>query len=150
MRRRRAGLGAIGCAGNVHFNLALTFVAKPIRRMRGMDQTLSIQLDAGSSEACAILHLSGPVTLQTFFALQSELRAQTAALVVLDLAGVPYVDSAGLGCFVNAHVSAQRRNGKLVLAGVNDKVQSLVEMTRLSQVLEVKPDWQSAAGAGAK
>jgi len=114
--------------------------------MRGMDSTLSIQLDPGSSEACAILHVTGAVTLQTFFVLQSELRAQTAALVVLDLAAVPYVDSAGLGCFVNAHVSAERRNAKFVLAGVNDKVQSLVEMTRLSQVLEIQPDWQSAAG----
>ncbi len=107
-----------------------------------MTDGLTIETDQRSGGECTLLHVTGPVTLGTLFPLQSELRAQSAGTLVLDLVGVPYVDSAGLGCFVNAHVSAQRRGGKFVLVGVNQRVQSLLEMTRVHQVLDIRPEWQ--------
>jgi anti-anti-sigma regulatory factor len=36
---------------------------------------------------------------------------------------------------VNAHVSAQRRGGKLLLKGVNERVKTLFELTRVTGVL---------------
>lgn len=89
-----------------------------------------------SAEFTKIL-VSGPITLNNMFGLQTTLRSQSATTLVLDLTEVPYVDSAGLGAIINAHVSAQHRGGRLLLTGVNDRVRKLFQMTKVESVLNI-------------
>lgn len=100
-----------------------------------MQNDLKVDLVSGFSPAFAKIVLAGPITLNNLFQLQATLRAQTAETLVLDLHGVPYMDSAGLGTIINAHVSAQRRGGKVLLSGVNDRVMSLFDLTKVTSVL---------------
>ncbi len=100
-----------------------------------MQQELKSDLESGASPDFARIVVSGPITLNNLFGLQTALRAQQPATLVLDLHGVPYVDSAGLGAIVNAHVSAQRRGGRLLLSGVNDRVKTLFQVTKVDSVL---------------
>lgn len=102
-----------------------------------MQQDLKVELESGFSPAFAKVVLAGPITLNNLFKLQATIRAQSAETLVLDLHDVPYIDSAGLGAIVNAHVSAQRRGGKLLLKGVNDRVKSLFELTKVTGVLNL-------------
>ena len=55
--------------------------------------------------------------------------------VVLDLAGVPYIDSAGLGAIVRAHTSACGRGGGLRLLNVAGRNRHLLSITGLLTVL---------------
>jgi anti-sigma B factor antagonist len=87
--------------------------------------------------------LQGPLTLNNIFAFQPVLRQQTVN-TILDLSGVPYMDSAGLGVLVNSHVSHQQRGQRLILAGVNDRIQELLKLTKVDSVLEVVPDLEAA------
>ena len=57
----------------------------------------------------------------------------THALHILDLADVPYIDSAGLGLIVSHYVRCQGREVRLVLAGVNPRVIQLLEMTKVDE-----------------
>ena len=67
------------------------------------------------------------------------MRKETAPLVILDLTGVPYIDSAGMGALINYHISCQKAKRKLVLAGVNDRVHTLLELTNTTKLLTLVP-----------
>lgn len=99
-----------------------------------------------------LFRLQGPLTLNNLFAFQEVLRQQ-AVTTILDLSGVPYMDSAGLGVLVNSHVSHQQRGQRLILVGVNDRIQELLKLTKVDTVLEVVPDLEAAyraLGTGAQ
>jgi anti-sigma B factor antagonist len=63
---------------------------------------------------------------------------------VLNLEGVPYVDSSGLGEIASAHVTVSRTGGRLLLAAVNERVMEALTVTKLMRVLASAPDEQSA------
>ncbi|MBZ5646385.1 MAG: STAS domain-containing protein [Acidobacteriia bacterium] len=100
------------------------------------DQKLQIQTSAGSREGCIVVHLSGPLTIATLFEFQTLLRSERSPVLVLDLAGVPYLDSAGLGCLLGAHVSRQKDGRKLMLAGVSDRVKTVFLLTHVDPLFQ--------------
>jgi anti-sigma B factor antagonist len=57
--------------------------------------------------------------------------------VILDFSRVPYVDSAGVGAIVNAHVSCLNSGRRLVLVAVQDRIRTLMKVTRVDEVLKV-------------
>ena len=56
--------------------------------------------------------------------------------VVLNLAGVPHIDSGGLGELVRCYLVAQRANGSVKLIGLNGRVVNLLTITKLITVFE--------------
>jgi len=60
--------------------------------------------------------------------------------VVLDLGRVDYVDSLGIEAIVASHISLTKRGGRLAVAGLSPRLRHLLEMTRLSEILETHPD----------
>lgn len=63
---------------------------------------------------------------------------------VLNLEGVPYVDSSGLGEIASAHVTVSRTGGRLLLAAVNERVLEALTVTKLMRVLTAAPNEQTA------
>jgi len=57
--------------------------------------------------------------------------------VVLKLSGVSMMDSAGLGVLVASFTSVQKKEGRLVLAGLGRGLQNLIAITKLAKVFEV-------------
>jgi anti-anti-sigma factor len=57
--------------------------------------------------------------------------------VVIDLRGAPTADSAGIRALVRGHTSAQRLNRRFTLVGPNPKVRELLELSLLTNVLDV-------------
>jgi anti-anti-sigma factor len=57
--------------------------------------------------------------------------------LVVDLSGVPSMDSAGVRALVRGHTSAQRVAGSLRMAGLSPAVRQVVELSRLAGVLEI-------------
>jgi anti-sigma B factor antagonist len=64
-------------------------------------------------------------------------RAQQAPRLILDFSEVPYVDSAGVGSIVNAHVSRVHAAKRLALVGVADRVRTLLAATHVDRVLAI-------------
>lgn len=63
---------------------------------------------------------------------------------VLNLDGVPYVDSSGLGEIASAHVTVSRVGGQLLLAAVSERVMEALTITRLTRVITAEKDEASA------
>ncbi|GGI07710.1 STAS domain-containing protein [Egicoccus halophilus] len=60
-----------------------------------------------------------------------------ASQVLLDVAGVQFIDSMGLGVLVGAHKRARSHAGAFVLAAPSERMRSLLELTGLDTVLTV-------------
>jgi len=92
----------------------------------------------------AVVRFSGALTLGTsLHAADAQLQKtikEGSARVVLDLAGVPYMDSAGLGALVQASGMAQQQGGELRLCGVAQRVAELIRMTRTDGLLPMDAD----------
>ena len=56
--------------------------------------------------------------------------------LLLNLADVPYVDSAGLGEIVRCYTTVSRKSGKLKLINLTKKIQDLLAITKLLTVFE--------------
>jgi anti-sigma B factor antagonist len=95
-----------------------------------------------------VLHLQGPITLgqatQTLRQLIHDAVASGRTKIVLNMGEVYYIDSSGLGELVAACASAQRNGSKVKLMKLAPRVQDVVQLTRLYQVIEVFPDEDSA------
>jgi anti-sigma B factor antagonist len=65
-----------------------------------------------------------------------ELADSGKAKIVLNLAGVSYVDSAVLSEIVRTHTTVSRKGGKLKLLALPAKIRDLLSMTRLLTVFE--------------
>jgi anti-sigma B factor antagonist len=56
--------------------------------------------------------------------------------LLLNLADVPYVDSAGLGEIVRCYTTVSRKGGRLKLINLTKKIQDLLAITKLLTVFE--------------
>jgi anti-sigma B factor antagonist len=102
-----------------------------------LDKELKYATSDGAKEGTVILSLDGPFTLGNMFQLQTDLRTMKSDCLIMDMAGVPYMDSAGLGVIMNYFVSAQGEGRQFFLSGVNDRVRALLEMTKVDAVLKI-------------
>jgi len=91
-------------------------------------EELRIETAPGAGPNGRILRLTGPFTLTTMFDFQSIVREQGATVTIIDLAGVPYMDSAALGSLLGFHVSCQREGHGYALTGVSDRIATLFKV----------------------
>jgi anti-sigma B factor antagonist len=67
--------------------------------------------------------------------------------VVLDLAGLRFVDSSGLGAFLSILRKLNAKRGDLKLCRVTDQVRTVLELVRLHRVLDVHATREAALSA---
>ena len=88
--------------------------------------------------------MHGPLLLGNFFPLQTMVRSDNAPLLILDVTDMPYIDSAGIGCLVGAHVSRENSGRKLILVGANERLQTSLKVTKCDQLFTMAPTVQEA------
>jgi anti-sigma B factor antagonist len=83
----------------------------------------------------------------------SQLRDQIKSLltqskkIVLNLGGVSYIDSGGLGILVALYTSARSSGGDIKLANLTQRVGDILQITKLSTIFEVYEGEQKAISA---
>ena len=99
-----------------------------------------MQIDERVVGGVTILDLSGKMTLGEG---DEMLREKIASLVnagqknlLLNLDGVPYIDSAGLGEMVRSYTTVSRQGGKLKLLNLTKRIEDLLSITKLLTVFE--------------
>ncbi|MBN1443674.1 MAG: STAS domain-containing protein [Planctomycetes bacterium] len=107
-------------------------------------------------EGVAILELSGRVVRENQGTLREEIERAVAAgwqSVALNLGGVDYVDSAGLGCIVSAQKLVQEKGGgSFAVFGASPNIEKTWKLIRLDLVVPILADekaaldWISAQG----
>ena len=99
---------------------------------------VTIETLAGSRSDVRIIKLRGPLTINNFFAFQDLTRQLSDGRVLLiDLADVPYIDSAALGSLIGLHVSCERTSRKYALVSAGDRLKSMFAVAGVNQFLVV-------------
>ena len=101
------------------------------------DDPLVYSFGEGTKEGTTIVKLTGPLTLSNLFTFQGELRAQHSPMTIFDFSESEYMDSAGLGVLINFYVSAEKNGRTMALAGVNSRIEALLDMTHVKALLRV-------------
>ena len=110
-----------------------------------IDGPLQIDFENGKAQGTLIIRLTGPLTLRNIFDLQAKFREMEAVpLTIIDMTGVPYMDSAGMGVVVNCHVHCQSRGGKFVAAGVSPRLLEVFKITHVDKVIAIAPTTEEA------
>ena len=78
----------------------------------------------------------GKITSDTIQQLKAAVKPlfQESKTVLLDLANVTYMDSAGLGAIVGLYFSAKAVKGRLKLINLNEHLKESFSITRLGQL----------------
>jgi anti-sigma B factor antagonist len=109
---------------------------------------MSFKVSQRKSEDVTVLDVSGRIVLgeQTTDLLQTLRNLATGGerKILLNLAEVSYVDSAGLGALVRSHTAVTEQEGHLKLLHVPAKVQTLLKITKLSSLFESYDDEATA------
>jgi anti-sigma B factor antagonist len=113
-------------------------------------EPLQVEEVRGAPDGVRVLRLNGPVLLTNFFEFQAKVRASNSPTLILDLTGVPYMDSAGIGALVGAYVTHQKDGRHLALVGVTDRVRSAMQITRVEQFFHLYESVGAAEAATAK
>jgi anti-sigma B factor antagonist len=113
-----------------------------------MDDRLTLVTDLDEKRGLCTMKLSGPLVLSNMFEFQKRLREEKSPGLIIDLSDVPYIDSAGIGVLVNAMVSCKNHERTLVLAGVTERVMTVLRITRVDALFhfaDSKADAQALA-----
>jgi anti-sigma B factor antagonist len=84
---------------------------------------------------------------QTVEALVLQRLREGGKKLVVDLTGVNYIDSAGVGCLAASAAVVQNEGGALVLAGAGGLVLRVLELTQMDRVLRLYPSVPAACEA---
>ena len=86
----------------------------------------------------------GAITLRD--SIQEALKTGTRKLVV-DMGGVNYMDSCGLGELTNAYTATKARGCDVKLASLTKRLDNLMQITKLATVFDIYPDEMEAVAA---
>ena len=99
-----------------------------------------MQIDERAVGDVKVLDLKGRVTLGEGDELLKDkinsLLNQGYKKIILNLAEVPYIDSAGLGEIVRTYTTVSRQGGSLKLLNLTKRITDLLSITKLLTVFE--------------
>ena len=105
---------------------------------------LKLQFEENANET--IVHCAGKITAENSEVFQRVIRdlipeargqiSTTTGRIILDLSNVTNVDSTGLGALLRVWTTAQSKGCDLEIANLNQRVEKLVEITKLDTVFK--------------
>ena len=109
---------------------------------------MSLKINQRKVDGVTVLDLSGRLILgEETTSLRDTLKGLVGRgekKILLNLAGVNYMDSSGLGTLVGGYTSVASQKGQMKLVHLNSKVHDLLRVTKLVTVFEVHEDENKA------
>lgn len=98
-----------------------------------------MEIDAAGN---AVIHVEGDIDLATSPSLQGALAKalEQSSSIVVDVAGVHFIDSSGLSTLVWGHRGAQEAGGSLRIRRPSAMLRRLLDITALDQLLKIDED----------
>ncbi|HYL35502.1 MAG TPA: STAS domain-containing protein [Bryobacteraceae bacterium] len=101
--------------------------------------TTEDRIDPWEKRGCAHSPSLRSLTLKEVFDFQSVIRGLHDPVTIIDVAGVPYMDSASLGSVIGFHASCQRQGRRYALVGLSERIQTLFRVAGVARVLVTYP-----------
>jgi anti-anti-sigma factor len=103
-----------------------------------------IEISGGSRPGVVVLKVHGPLEITNFGEFEDLTRGNEAPILIIDLAEVPYIDSAVLGSMVAMHVACARNQRKYALINSNQRIRNMLTVSGVGEVLVSFPTLSAA------
>jgi anti-sigma B factor antagonist len=102
-------------------------------------QTVRLDLETlpGSDSNRLITRLSGKLSIETVHNFIQTLRPEPAAHLILDMSGVSFLDSAGVGALVQIFVHRRSAGKSFALAGLTQQGNAVIQVAGLTKLLPI-------------
>jgi anti-sigma B factor antagonist len=110
-------------------------------------QTTGFSVTIRHAGAVSLLDVSGRLTSFETGALRdsvSRLLKEGRKNIVLNLSGLQYLDSSGIGELAKIYVSVVKQSGEMKVIGLSPKIEEILKITQLYQVLPEFPSEEAA------
>lgn len=76
-----------------------------------------------------------------------QLVSERPVGIIVDMAGVELIDSAGVGSVITVISSARAQGVPLRIAGCKEKIRHVFDLTQVTQLVEMLPDVETAVAS---
>jgi len=111
---------------------------------------MTLKIETRPENAVTVVSCSGRITFgDEAMALRESIKKilVESRQVVLNLSGVSYIDSGGLGTLVGVYSSARAAGADIKLTGLGQRLRDVLQITKLVTVFEVYDTEQQAIDA---
>ncbi len=105
---------------------------------------LDLEKQAGSNGSPIVMRLNGKLCLETVHNFIQTLRPEPAAHLILDLAGVSFLDSAGVGALAQLFVHRRNQGQSFALTGLTKQSGAVLQVAGLSKLLPIHSSVEEA------
>lgn len=96
---------------------------------------LDLMRQDGSNSRLAVIKLHGKLSLETVSNFLQTVRPECAPELVLDMSGVKFLDSAGIGALAQLFVHRRGQGQKFALAALTQQAKAVMEVAGLLKLL---------------
>jgi anti-anti-sigma factor len=105
---------------------------------------LNIERQPASNGDTLVTRLTGKLSLETVHDFIATMRPEPATRLVLDMSGLSFLDSAGVGALVSLFVSRRNNSKTLALAALTQQGNAVMQVSGLLKLLPVYPSVEEA------
>ena len=103
---------------------------------------IAVSASAVSPEGVASVHVSGELDIESIgdfhAAIQRCLDGPNCSRVSVDMAGVTFCDSTGVGALVSAQANCAHHGADFSIEGLDDRVRRIIELAGLLSALNIE------------
>ena len=105
---------------------------------------LALEKREGSDNSRMVTRLKGKLSLETVHSFIQTLRLEPAAHLILDLGGVSFIDSAGVGALVQLFVHRRNQGQTFALTGLTMQSSAVIQVAGLNKLLPIHDSVEEA------
>jgi anti-anti-sigma factor len=110
---------------------------------------LDLEKQPGSSDSQMVVRLNGKLSLETVHNFIQSVRPEPTPHLVLDMSGVSFLDSAGVGALVQIFVHRRNAGKAFALAGLTKQGGAVIQVAGLNKLLPIHASVGEALAQGA-
>ena len=110
---------------------------------------LDLEKQPGSDGNQIVMRLDGKLSLETVHNFMQTLRPEPAAHLILDMGGVSFLDSAGVGALVQLFVHRRNQGQTFALTGLTTQSSAVIQVAGLNKLLPIYASAEEALAARA-
>lgn len=110
---------------------------------------LNIKLEESSNGSPSVAKLDGKLVLETVSSFLRDMRPQASPNLIIDMSGVSFLDSAGVGALVQLFVHRRNHSQKFALASLTPQGMAVMQVAGLLKLMPVFSSVAEAQSAAA-
>ena len=112
-------------------------------------ETARLELQQGQDNGAGnvVTRLGGKLSLETVNSFLQTMRQEAAKRLVLDMSGLSFLDSSGVGALVSLFVTRKHAGKTLALASLTKQAVAVLQVSGILKLIPTYPSVEAAVGA---